>query len=305
MSRILDYTAKDEDAGRTVRDVLTEELHLVAHDISRAKYRDDGIMLDGEHVWVNRTLQPGQCLKVKLEDTPSGKIVPVEGEISILYEDEDVICLNKPAGTVVHPSHGHYADSLGNILAWYYQSKGELHEIRSVGRLDKDTSGLILFGKNRTAVSRLNEQAGNNDRSRVYLALAEGVFDNKNGHISAPIGRAEEGNIRRTVCDDGDRAETCYRVVEQYRDSALLEIKLLTGRTHQIRVHMAYISHPLLGDGLYGHGKAAGIERTALHSYRIDFLQPFSGKRISIEAEMPSDMKALINTQCAGRVDFT
>lgn len=292
--RTLEYTAKEEDGGRTVRDVLINEFHLVNHDISRAKYRDGGITLDGEHVWVNRTMKPGQLLRILIEDEASGKIIPVRGELDIVYEDTDVICLNKPAGIVVHPSHGHYADSLGNILAWYYQSKNEAHEIRSIGRLDKDTSGLILFGKNRTAVSKLNEQAEKSERSRIYLALAAGIFDNQSGCVDAPIARAEEGKMKREVCADGDSAVTFYEVVRQYESFALLRVKLKTGRTHQIRVHMAYTGHPLLGDSLYGNGAYAGLERAALHSSEIEFRQPFSGQAVRLEAQLPEDMRALI-----------
>lgn len=294
MSHCLDYMKTQYDGYNTVKDVLQKEFCLVAHDISRAKYRENGIMLDGVRVFVNHPVMPGQHIMVNLEDTPSGKIVPAPGKLDIIYEDDDLIALNKPAGIVVHPSHGHYSDSLGNILAWYFSSHGEDHEIRSIGRLDRDTSGLILFGKNRTAVSRLVEQASDNTRSKHYLALASGIFEKSSDIIDAPIGRTESGNVKRIVREDGDPAKTYYEVIKQYDDFALIGLKLYTGRTHQIRVHMSYAGHPLLGDSLYGSGARGNLSRAALHSDRIEFLQPFTGEKISLEAPVPEDMLSLI-----------
>ena len=170
--RILTYTAGPEDEGRPVRDIILYKWKLVAHDVARAKYETpDGITVDGEVVWVNRRLHEGNILRVVIPDHAPDSIIPSEGRLDIVYEDEDLICINKPSGIVVHPSHGHYADSLANYLAYYFNEKDEPHEIRTIGRLDKDTSGLLLFGKSRSAVGLMDAQAAEGTRTKVYLAL--------------------------------------------------------------------------------------------------------------------------------------
>ena len=295
MARILEYRAGEKDEGRMVRDVIREEFHLVAHDIARAKYRTQGgIAVNGRTVMVNRTLHEGEVLRVKLDGEEPGKIVPVRGPLNILYEDEDLICLNKPAGVVVHPSHGHFADSLANFLAQYYLDCGDPHEVRTVGRLDKDTSGIICYGKNRTACALLTEQAAAGIRRKIYLACAGGQFHEKEGTISAPISREYEEKIKRVVRQDGDSAVTHYRLLEQYPGYALLMVEIETGRTHQIRVHMAHIGHPLLGDPIYGDGGVPG--RAALHAWKTIFRQPFTGQEIEITAPIPEDLLPIMHS---------
>ncbi len=297
MCRVLTYVAKKEDAGKIARDVIRSRWHLVAHDIAKAKYRTkNGITVNGTQVLINHKLSEGDILAVRLEDAPAGKIVPAKGPLDILYEDEDLICLNKPAGIVVHPSHGHFSDSLANYLAWYYEKNNEPHEIRTIGRLDKDTSGLIFYGKSRTVCAHMLEQTQKGERVKTYLALAKGFFEKKSGTIDAPISREFEDKIRRTVRADGDRAVTHYRVLRQYDGYALLEVRIDTGRTHQIRVHMSWIGHPLLGDPIYGDGPTDGIQRAALHAYHTTFRTPFDGIRKELTAPVPDDMKTYMET---------
>ena len=303
--RILTYTAGPEDEGRPVRDIILYKWKLVAHDVARAKYETpDGITVDGEVVWVNRRLHEGNILRVVITDHAPDSIIPSEGRLDIVYEDEDLICINKPSGIVVHPSHGHYADSLANYLAYYFNEKGEPHEIRTIGRLDKDTSGLLLFGKSRSAVGLMDAQAAQGTRTKVYLALCEGEFAESEGYVDTPIMRAFDGNIKRVAKDGGDTAFTSYKVEAQYEGYALVRLSLMTGRTHQIRVHMSHIGHPLLGDPLYGNGTFTHpcspdikIGRTALHASALAFNQPFAGNRIELSADLPSDMAAFV-TPC-------
>ncbi len=300
-ARILTYRASAQDAGRAVRDIMRQEFHLVAHDAARAKYRTEkGITVNGEVSLVNRILKEGDVVRIRLEGERPEKTVPAEGPLEILYEDEDVICLNKPAGLVVHPSHGHFADTLGNYLAWYYLQKQEPHEVRTIGRLDKDTSGVIAFGKSRTACAILAGQTGEGALAKEYLALASGVFSAGEGQIEAPISREFEEKIRRVVREDGDYAITWYRVLRQFARFALLSVRIGTGRTHQIRVHMAHIGHPLLGDPVYG-GEARlacdgvpDMKRAALHAFRLSFRQPFTGEEIRIAARLPGDMRSVL-----------
>ena len=308
--RILTYTAGPEDEGRPVRDIILYKWKLVAHDVARAKYETpDGITVDGEVVWVNRRLHEGNILRVVITDHAPDSIIPSEGRLDIVYEDEDLICINKPSGIVVHPSHGHYADSLANYLAYYFNEKGEPHEIRTIGRLDKDTSGLLLFGKSRSAVGLMDAQAAEGTRTKVYLALCEGEFAESEGYVDTPIMRAFDGNIKRVAKDGGDTAFTSYKVEAQYEGFALVRLSLMTGRTHQIRVHMSHIGHPLLGDPLYGNGPfthpcspGIKISRTALHASALAFNQPFAGNRIELSSDLPSDMAAFVtNTPVTGK----
>lgn len=302
--RILTYKAGPEDEGRPVRDIILYKWKLVAHDVARAKYETpDGITVDGEVVWVNRPLHEGDILRVVITDHAPDNIIPSDGRLDIVYEDEDLICINKPSGVVVHPSHGHYADSLANYLAHYFDEKGEPHEIRTIGRLDKDTSGLLLFGKSRSAVGLMDAQAAQGTRTKVYLALCEGEFAESEGYVDTPIMRAFDGNIKRVAKDGGDTAFTSYKVEAQYEGYALVRLSLMTGRTHQIRVHMSHIGHPLLGDPLYGNGTFTHpcspdikIGRTALHASALAFNQPFAGNRIELSADLPSDMAAFVTS---------
>ncbi len=294
MSRTLSYTVGAEDAGLAVRDVVRREFHLVAHDAARAKYRTEGgISVNGETSLMNRVLKEGDVVRVILADEMPVKILPAEGPLDILYEDEDLICLNKPAGLVVHPSHGHFADTLANYLAHYFLKKGEPHEIRTVGRLDKDTSGVICFAKSRTAAAIMAGQTGEGAAQKTYLALAEGTFDENAGEIDAPISREYEEKIRRVVREDGAHAVTRYSVVTQYAGYALVRLRLETGRTHQIRVHMAHIGHPLLGDPIYGSARP-GLARAALHAASISMKQPFTRQALMITAPLPEDMAVYI-----------
>ena len=295
MPRVLSFTASQKDEGRRVRDVIREDFSLVAHDIARAKYRTErGITVDGETVLVNRVLRAGEVLEIRLGYENPGKIVPVPGPLEILYEDEDVLVVNKPAGLVVHPSHGHFSDTLSNYVSDYYIRKQEPHEVRPAGRLDKDTSGLVFFGKSRTAAAHLSGQAGKIPVRKTYLAAASGFFAVREGCISFPISREYEEKIRRVVREDGDRAVTHFRVVRQYEDYALVLLQLETGRTHQIRVHMKHIGHPLVGDAIYNENESTHlIGRAALHAWRAEFGQPFTKEMLEITAPLPEDMRRL------------
>lgn len=322
--RELLFTAKDADEGRRVRDILKKEWGLVHHDIARAKYSEGGITVDGKSVYASHEMKPGETLRVFIPEKKSETTVPTEGKLDILHEDADLIAVNKPAGLVSHPSHGHYVDSLANYVAFHYEQENEVHEIRTVGRLDKDTSGILIFAKNRTAVSKLTEQSEDGRRTKTYLALAAGKFEETDLTVDAPIGRKSEGaeaeesarrgpddenaavpastsayhraSTERCVRPDGDPAVTHIHVEKQYENYALLSVTIDTGRTHQIRVHLSHIGHPLLGDALYGEGAVESpmLRRTALHAWRTEFFQPFTGEKIVLLAPVPDDMKAFL-----------
>lgn len=293
---------------------MKAQLGLVHHDIAKAKYTPGGLTVDGQAVYADHCLKTGEILRVFISEKMSETTVPEEGPLFVLYEDADVLAVDKPAGLVVHPSHGHYRDSLANYVAWHFLQEHEEHEIRTVGRLDKDTSGVMLYGKNRSAVSKLMDQSADGRRIKLYLALAKGTFEPESDVINAPIGRVLPGSTKRCVREDGDPAVTRYRRLRQYDGYALLAVTIKTGRTHQIRVHLSSIGHPLLGDELYGCKESGGfstqpsasgivhdtvyardgvpITRAALHAYRTEFFQPFTGEKITCTSPMPLDMQA-------------
>ena len=299
MPRVLSFTAGPADEGRTVRDVIAHEFCLVAHDVARAKYDiENGITVDGASVYTDRVLRAGETLEVILPDEPPGKIVPAPGPLAILYEDDDVLAVSKEAGMVAHPSHGHFADTLANRVAAYYLESGSPHEVRMAGRLDKDTSGVMVFGKSRSACAALQGQTRNGDGAAVkcYLAACAGAVSPKEGVIDSPISREYEDRIRRVVRDDGASAVTSYKVVGERGDISLLAVSIETGRTHQIRVHFSHMGNALLGDPIYGDGEErSGMTRSALHAWRVSFRQPFTREELLIEAPLPPDMAGLFD----------
>lgn len=317
MDRILEYIVREADMPETVNGIigklLKTKMKLTVGEISHAKFHEDGIRLifsDGheEKVTVKDRAQPGDMLRVTLADEKSDeeRIVPCEGPLNILYEDQDLVIVDKPAGTVVHPSHGHYFDSEANFLAHYYKAKGAEVIPRAVGRLDKDTSGVLMFAKNRPAAGRLFREKDENTCRKVYLAAVIGHFvdEENNGwnEISLPIGPVPGALMKQQVAEPpiGKTALTRYRVIEQTEENgikmSLVEAEILTGRTHQIRVHMAATGHPLIGDPIYGKADDR-YRRAMLHAERLIFTQPFEGKQYCIEAKIPADFPVFrINT---------
>lgn len=299
--RNLDYKITQEDEGKLVKEILKDRLHLSRREISHAKAFDDGILINGKHVNVIYKVTAGEDLHVSVHENTeaSAQIVPMEGDLNIVYEDEDIIVVNKPAGIIVHPLKNHFTSTLSNHIAWHFQQNGEAHVIRPVGRLDRETSGLIVFGKNRYSANSLNDQSLNGIKVKEYLALCSGIFENQKGTIDSPIGLAPGVKMVRSIREDGDPSITHYEVLEQKIQNgtnngfALVRLRLETGRTHQIRIHMKSIGHALLGDGLYGSDLPNwfGMERVALHSSHMEILHPVTGKRLSFDAELPLDMK--------------
>lgn len=299
--RNLDYKITQEDEGKLVKEILKDRLHLSRREISHAKAFDDGILINGKHVNVIYKVTAGEDLHVSVHENTeaSAQIVPMEGDLNIVYEDEDIIVVNKPAGIIVHPLKNHFTSTLSNHIAWHFQQNGETHVIRPVGRLDRETSGLIVFGKNRYSANSLNDQSLNGIKVKEYLALCSGIFENQKGTIDSPIGLAPGVKMVRSIREDGDPSITHYEVLEQKIHNgtnngfALVRLRLETGRTHQIRIHMKSIGHALLGDGLYGSDLPDwfGMERVALHSSHMEILHPVTGKQLSFDAELPLDMK--------------
>ena len=289
MKRILTYQIEE---NTTIEKFLKGELGFSRKQISALKFREDGIRVNGSRRRVTERLQPGELLElsVEAEEKGSSQLIPVEGPVSVLYEDEDLIVVNKPAGILVHPSGGHYQDTLANQLMGYFRKRGETPVLRAIGRLDKDTSGAVLFAKTKLAAARLSEDREQGRYRKEYLALAEGTFEERVGEIHIPVAQVPGSSPIRMKLDPagGKEAHTYWELERQFPDAALLRLHITTGRTHQIRVHMAGIGHPLLGDSLYGK-KCEEFSRAALHAWKLTLCHPVTGKQLVIEAPVPED----------------
>jgi len=313
MDKIICYRVKEEDEqafGGKAGLIMKHRLHLTPREISRLKFTDDGItsVLTGTEggtryrITTDSCLLPGEILRVRIPDDPWGsdKVVPVPYPVSVLYEDEDLLIVDKMAGTAVHPSHGHYKDTMANYVAAFFQARGETAVCRVIGRLDKDTSGVLVYAKNRLTAARLDAssrtETARPDRDgcfrREYFALAHGSFQVKSGSVNEPVGPCDGELMKQETRSSGKRAVTYYEVLGEKTSPAgtvsLVWLHIGTGRTHQIRVHMASLGHPLLGDSLYGNGRD-GCERTMLHAYRVTVIQPFTGEMVRAEAPFPED----------------
>jgi RluA family pseudouridine synthase len=239
-------------------------------------------------------VKPGDEIRLLYRERPSPGVAPEEFSIEVVYEDDQLIVLNKPAGMVVHPTKNYQNHTLANGLAYHFLRQGLTIPIRPLHRLDKDTSGLVVFAKNPIADDALTRQLMNGKLKRKYLAIVWGVLDKQQDTIDLPIQRLSDHPTQRAVRPSGQRAVTHYRVIKRWPSATMLELSLETGRTHQIRTHLAHIGHPLIGDSLYGGESFAGFKRQALHAAKVTFMHPLTAKQVSLSVPMPQDMVDLI-----------
>ena len=293
--RRLELNITPELAGIKVDTLLKRHLNLSGTVVRRVKWLPDGILLDGQRVNTRALPEAGQVLSVRLSDPErrSG-ILPVPGPLDIIYEDGDVLILNKAPGVTVHPGPGHYDDTLGNFILAHYDATGEQADFHPVHRLDRGTSGLLAAAKHPHAQEIMKNQLHTGDFQRIYLAVCEGVPSPAQGLIDAPLGPKEGSLVEQEVRPDGKEARTYYQVMSTHNGRSLVELRLDTGRTHQIRVHMAHLGHPLTGDFLYGTEDHDLIGRPALHSARLTLRHPVTGQVLHFEAPLPQDMERLL-----------
>ena len=293
--RRVSLTVPPERAGQKVDALLRKELGLSGTVIRRIKWLPDGILLDGERAFTSRRVEAGQVLTVRLSDPEvrSG-VVPAPGPLDIVYEDGDLLVVNKAPGVLVHPGTGHFSDTIGNFLMEYYKNRGVEADFHPVHRLDKGTSGLLVVAKHPHAQEKLKGQLHTAEFRRTYLAVCVGSPPAEAGEVDAPIGMAEGSILARAVRPDGLPAKTRYRVLERRGGLSLVRLELVTGRTHQVRVHMAHLGCPLAGDFLYGAEDPDLIPRPALHSWRLEVRQPVTGEELRFRAELPTDMRRLL-----------
>lgn len=291
MERVLEYIISSDTNPVTVLDFLKQE-GFSRHILSSMKNSSGNcIVLNGERGFGRSVLKEGDRLVVTVPEVESGEnIIRTEMDLDILYEDEDILVINKPAGMPVHPSMGNYENTLANGIAWYFSQKGEDFVYRCINRLDRDTTGALILAKNPLSAAVLSIQMKRRQIRRTYLALVDGVLP-ESGVVDAPIARMEGSVITREVnFETGESAVTHYERLAVGRYYSLAELHLETGRTHQIRVHMKYIGHPLPGDYLY-HPDYRRIQRQPLHSFQLEFTHPITKEPMLFTAPVPEDFR--------------
>lgn len=302
MERRLIYQITEEYGGMEILAFLRKK-GFSRHILSSMKADKQSILLNGERGYGRSVLKSGDILRILVPETEiTEKLIPVKMDLRILYEDEDILVLNKDADIPIHPSIGNYENTLANAVAYYFAQKGEPFVYRCINRLDRDTTGALILSKNPYSAAVLSQQMKRREIRRTYLAIVEGIPP-QSGTISAPIGRKDGSTIERQVdFENGEKAVTHFErlaVTESSpkgssalngcpQDYSLLELHLETGRTHQIRVHMKYLGYPLPGDYLY-HPDYRIINRQPLHSYQIEFRHPVTEKAMLFTAPVPED----------------
>ncbi|MBO5478963.1 MAG: RluA family pseudouridine synthase [Clostridia bacterium] len=275
-----------------VKQILKEEFNISDRLLLKLK-SNQKILKNGQITSVHSPIVKNDLIEVLLDiEEDNSNIVPVKMDLDILYEDDSMLIINKSPGIPIHPSRMHYEDSLSNGVSYYFQQVGLKKKIRPVNRLDKDTSGIVIFAKNEYVQECLVKQMKQHIFKKEYIAIVEGLLENKSGTIHLPIARKPGSIIEREVTLDGngDDAITHYEVVKENSNMSMLHVILETGRTHQIRVHFAYIGHPIIGDTLYSTSSPY-IARQALHAYKVSFIHPITKTEMSFTCELPEDMK--------------
>ncbi len=291
------YPVQNEHQGLTVEEYLKRVLQYSGRKLQKLT-RHKGILLNKKTVFLQKKVKTGDILSVLIQEDLSYGVLPEEGIVDILYEDAHIIVLNKPAKMLVHPAGQTTHGTLANYLAYYFHQKREIFTIRPLHRLDRDTSGCVVFAKDSQTQSLLEQQLQQGSLKRLYYALVEGHVEPQEETIDLPLGVHPKMPNRRIVSQEGERAVTHYRTISMDKITSmdkisLLELNLETGRTHQIRVHLAYIGHPVLGDTMYGR-RSPLISRQALHAHTIMFTHPHTGAPITVSAPVSEDFKNII-----------
>ena len=284
--RKLEMIIDDLNSGKEVKQLLQNNFKLSSRLITKLK-NTNGIKLNGESVTVRKVVAVGDVLELILPDAQSQNVIPIEMPLDILYEDEDILVVNKPFDMPVHPSMNNYDNTLGNAVMFHY--KDIPFTYRPVNRLDRDTTGVVIIARSAYSAAELSKQLQNGTYKKTYICVTDGVPNPAIGRIDAPIKREQESVIKRIVSNDGKEAITNYKVLEENGKNALVEVKPITGRTHQIRVHFSYIGCPLKNDFLYG--KQENDDIFMLHCKSVEFRHPVTKEKMTVVAPNPSYMK--------------
>ncbi|WP_188397330.1 RluA family pseudouridine synthase [Sporomusa sp. GT1] len=294
MKSFQNHKISPEHTSLTVEDYLKQVLHCSGRQIQKLT-RQKGIFLNGKPAFLQRQLKANDTLRVLLLEDTSYGVEPEPGDIDILYEDEQVLVLNKPPYQLVHPTGQTTGGTLANHLAYHLRERGILSIVRAVHRLDRETSGCIIFAKDSRSQFLLEEQLKARTLKRTYWALVQGVPQPPSGTIAAPIGPHPNSPNRRAISTKGEEAVTHYQTVRTFAATSLLELVLDTGRTHQIRVHLAHLGYPIIGDRMYG-SRSPLISRQALHAVSVSFEQLSTKEPITVTAPLPDDFARILAT---------
>lgn len=286
------YQLQPEDEGKRLERILFRRFHLSRKLLQKIKMGQN-VWLDDKFVYLNTTGRAGQTLVVNLLQEEDSTLSGEDLALDILYEDSLFLAVNKPPGQVVHPTPLHRCGTLANAVVGYWERKGEFRPFRPVSRIDRNTSGIVMVAKSRYSHQQLAHLSATNLVEKKYLGLVEGSFPLKEGVLDYPIRVQPGSKIVREVHPEGRTAKTIYKTLQIFANYTLMEFTLVTGRTHQIRIHCQHAGYPLLGDDLY-RGKMDCIARQALHCHSYTFIHPLTGKDIAIEAPLPEDMQSLI-----------
>lgn len=286
------YHVTEKDQSTRIDKLLTEVIEDVSRSQIQGWLKDDVILVDGKAVKSNYKVQEGETITWHVPEPEPMDILPEDMNLHVVYEDSDVIVVNKPSGMVIHPAAGHYSGTLVNGLLHHCTDLSGINGVERPGivhRIDKDTSGLLMVAKNDKAHRSLADQLSKKTVERKYEAIVHGEISHEYGTIDAPIGRDPKDRQKMTVVDGGRDAVTHFRVIRLFNDFTHVECKLETGRTHQIRVHMRYISHPLAGDPKYGPRKTLDLDGQALHAKVLGFEHPSTGEWMHFEVDPPQE----------------
>lgn len=282
-----------EDEGLELREIMREHFDFSARLRNKIK-REKLVMVNGVSTPGWKKPSVGDEIKITLPDEKSG-FEPQNIPLNIVYEDDDLMIINKQPGLIVHPTKGHPSGTVANALMYYMEQTGKPFKIRFVNRLDMDTSGLLVVAKNSYTQNDYTKQMKENTVEKRYKAIVKGIVESDEGTIDLPIGRPDPDHVRRGVMEDGAPSVTHYKVLDRYKGYSLVELLLETGRTHQIRVHMSHIGHPVLGDWLYEGLNVNLIERQALHAASLTFTHPMTKERVTFNAPLPDDIQSAID----------
>ncbi|MDB0440462.1 RluA family pseudouridine synthase [Clostridioides difficile] len=287
---LISYTNEEE---MTLKEVLLDKLNFSVRSLSKMK-REKSVLVNGVYKKPSLKVSCGDLIEVKI-DEEKANFKPQDLNLQIIYDDFDIIMVNKPPFMVVHPTKSHYDNTIANGISYYIEKHKENVKIRFVNRLDMNTSGLVIVAKNAYAHHTLSTSMSENKVEKTYITVVNGIVDEDEGTINEPIYRPDEDSIKRVIDERGQASVTHYKVVERLKNATVLEVKLETGRTHQIRVHMAHIGHGIIGDELYGYIDENLINRQALHAYSLEFEQPRTKEILKFKTDIPKDMQELIS----------
>ncbi len=291
MDKEIIYHITEQENGLAIKVVLSKSLHLSRREISRLKFTN-GLLLNGQQVRITQPVTIGDEVKIIFAEKDQAHATRMIGKPEILYEDEDLVIVNKPSGMPCHPSHEHLDDDMGTLLQNYYKDQ---FTIRAIGRLDKDVSGVMVYAKNQPSAARLSAQRKHDVLRKEYVCIVQGHFKENRGILQYRLEKVN-GIKERVVTDHGKLCITEYEVLKVYTDVSLVKVHIVTGRTHQIRAGMAYFGHPIIGDRLYG-GDVSVINKVALHCASVTLKQPFQNTEIIVEAPMREEMQHLLTKQ--------